>query len=81
MPIAAGQRPSFAGYGIGDGSARRPTLDASQATARAIARHGLSALKTSPKIGLTTASPTQNSTKMTVGARLFVVVCDPSKPA
>ena len=63
MPIAAGQRPRLRGIRHRRRQPAALTSDASQATARAIARHGFSALKTSPKIGLTTGMPTQKRTK------------------
>ena len=63
-PAAAGQRPSFSGYG------RRP-LDGSS---RPSARHGLNARKTSPNSTLANTSPTQNVMRMNVGARLSSAV-------
>ena len=66
-PIAAGQRPSFSGYG-------RSPFDGSS---RPIARHGLKALKTSPKIAEANTSPTQNVIRMNVGAKLSSATPEP----
>ena len=62
MPAAAGQRPSRSGYGSGAG--RFPPLAslATPATARAMARQGLNARKTSPKRTLAAANPSQKIT-------------------
>jgi hypothetical protein len=62
---AAGQRPSFAGYG------RSPSERGSR---RPIARHGLNARNTSPNSTLTNTMPTQNVMRMNVGAKLSSVV-------
>jgi hypothetical protein len=62
IPIAAGQRPSQAGYGIGVGRGRLVTRPAIQATPRAIARHGLNGAKTSPSRKLANGMPTQKMT-------------------
>ncbi len=67
-PAAAGQRPSRSGYG------RRP----SEGSTRPIARHGLKARNTSPKIALANASPTQKVIRMNVGARLSSAVPEPT---
>ncbi len=59
----------------------RLTLAARPATARAIARHGLNALKMSPTIALSRAIKTQNATKTNVGTMLLGSTCVPAKPA
>jgi hypothetical protein len=56
-------------------------LGAPAAAARAIARHGLKAMKTSPSSALSTGMTTQKTTKTKVGTTLSVVSCEPAKPA
>ena len=62
LAAASGQRPSQAGYGIGVGRPPLVTRPATQATARAIARHGLKGAKTSPNSALANGMPTQKMT-------------------
>src|SRR5215218_10395966 len=81
IPTAAGQRPSHAGYRSGSGVCPRLTDRATNATARATARHGLNAPKTLPNSRLANASPTQNVTYTNVGARLASALWTPANPA
>ncbi len=62
IPAAAGQRPSRSGYASGSGRLPRFASFAAPATARAIARHGLNARKTSPNSTLAAAKPSQKIT-------------------
>ena len=81
MPTTAGQWPSAFGYGIGAGRGLRLTADATPPAARAIARHGLKALKTSPNSMLAIGSPIQNHAKLKVGVMFVADSWDPAKPA
>ena len=59
----------------------RLTADATAPAARAIARHGLKALKTSPKSMLAIGIPIQKIVKLKFGAMFVAVTCEPAKPA
>ncbi len=81
IPAAAGQWPIRSGYSRGAGNGPRAAVCATQATARARARHGLNALKMSPNSTLSGTSKSQKITNTKLGAKLFVAVCDPASPA
>jgi hypothetical protein len=65
----------------GAGIEPREASWATPATARATARQGLNARKTSPNSTEANASPTQKTTYTNVGTTFAAGVCTPAKPA